>query len=418
MGKKKIIILGAGFAGLRVVQELNKNLGSEHIILIDRNDVHIYNADLYEVATAFNEKITNACLRKLKETVATPIHQLINGEKVHFYHDEVTDIHPEKNTIQLKQHGEIPYTYLIVALGSTTNYFNIPGLEKYALPMKNVADALRINCHLDFYFHHHGVPTKENICITIGGGGATGIETAAELVGSLKKLSKKYHYPREKITIQLIEAGSHLAGLEKEETDFIRHRLEGMGVKVLLEHRITHVYRDEIEVEDRFPGEGKKKKMPSHIIIWTGGIMVNPIVQKSIGTKEKKGAIEVNEYLQSTRYPNIFAAGDNTYFENNRGERVPLLAQIAIDEGTVVAKNIIHAIQKEPLIPYKAKEGKYIIPLGGKCAICELGNIRLHGFWCWVLRRLVSLKYSLQILPFWKAVKKWEHGTEIFIKND
>lgn len=146
--------------------------------------------------------------------------------------------------------------------------------------------------------------------------------------------------------------------------------------------------------------------------------MVNPIVQKSIGTKEKNGAIEVNEYLQSKRHPNIFAAGDNAYFENEEGKRVPLLAQIAIDEGTIVSKNIIHSIQQESLTQYKPKQGKYIIPLGGKCAICELGNIRLHGFWCWVLRRLISLKYALQILPFWKAVKKWEHGTEIFIRND
>ncbi len=418
-GKSNIVILGAGFAGLRVAQELEKKLrrSDYKVILIDKEDVHIFTADLYEVSTAFNKKITPKCLIRLKESIATPIKKLINPNRVIFLKDTIVDIDPQQKRIILKKNGIIPYRYLVASLGSETNYCNIEGLKEHSLAMKTVKDGIKINCHIDQFFQSlwKKGSTRE-VTLTVGGGGASGTETIAELTGSIDRLAKKYDYPREKIKMQLIEGSNTLAGMDKKGTEIIEKRLKKLGIKVYLSHYITKVEKNFIMVKAR-KGE---RKLPTDILIWTGGVKVSDLIQRTLGDKEKKGAIVVNKYLQSKQYSDIFAAGDNAYFPDPEKKdcRVPMLAQNAIEEGKIIAKNILLALEGENGIEYKPKKEKYLIPLGGKYAILKIGDKILHGRWCWMLRRIVSLKYALQILPLKKAWCKWLKSNKIFVEND
>lgn len=409
--KKKILILGAGFAGIRCVQDLVKKLPADlaEITLVDRNDFHIFHPDLYEIATAFSKQITKECLTRLKDTIAIPIADLINTERVKFIQDEVISISKDKMEVRLKK-KLLKYDYLVVAIGSVTNYFGIPGMEKYAFPMKQVSDALTINCHLDQLFHNFWSKgsLKKDVFINVGGGGATGVETAAELVGSLSCLSLKYRYPRNLIHLSLIEGTGSLAVLDKKGTEIVAGRLKKLGVKIYFQKFIERVEKKKVYLKG---GE----VIDSDILIWTGGVMVNPVVQKSLGSPQHRGAIEVNQFLQSKSNSNIFAAGDNAFYSKSAG----MFAQVAYQEGKCVAENLRRLVLGETKLQrFKFTQEYYLLPLGGTYAIWRFRGHYFRGFWVWAIRRMVFFRYALSVLPFHKALARLFRGTRIFIQND
>jgi len=417
----KIVILGAGFAGIRVAQDLQKSLksGNHKIVLIDKSPIHVFQGDLYEVATAYSKKITDECLTKLKDTVATPITDLIDPDRVEFIRDKILKINHRTKSVKLEGKSKsLKFDYLVVALGATPNYYSIPGLEKHSLPLKTVQDALTINCHLDQFFNKlYKKKIKQDIYLSVGGGGATGVETAGELAGSLRRLSQKYKYPKELIHIQLVEGGNTLGTLNKRGTEVILKRFHKLKVDVFLNRFITKVTKKSITLKI---DEEKFQKINSDILIWTGGVQVNPVVVESFNPKDTGGAIPVNKYLQYKKNKKIFAAGDNTYFKDPKSPktRVPMLAQLAISQGKSIARNIKAELYKKPLKPYKPQKEIYVLPIGARFTIVDLGFMILKGQIYWLLKRLVYLRYLISIMPFFKALKKWRHGTNIFVEND
>ena len=196
-------------------------------------------------------------------------------------------------------------------------------------------------------------------------------------------------------------------------TKMILERFKKLGITVKLNSFITKAEKNSITLN-------KEEKIDSDILIWTGGVKVCPVVSEFLGSKETRGAIKVNKYLQSEKDTCIFAAGDNAYFEDpkNPGRSLPWLALIAITQGEIIAKNIIASIEGDKIRPYKPAKDIMVLPIGGKFAIFKFGNKIFKGTWCWYLRRLISLKYSLSILPFFRALQKWQHGNNVFSDND
>lgn len=419
----KILILGAGFAGLRAAQDLSEHCKGQadcSITLVDKIDVHLYTPDLYEIANAFNNEITDECLTTLKESVATHTQSLIDKKSVTFIQDTVTAIHPKQNKVTLSKEGDLQYDTLIVALGSKQNFYAIPGLQQFAYPVKTIKDALVINCHLDTFFHFLWKKnTKKKVTISIGGGGATGVEFAAEMTRYLDLLSTKYDYPRDKMTIQIIQAGSELVGAGPKVSKYTIQRLEQKGVKILLNHMIVKAEPDKIHVKTGSKSNPEEKTIESDVLIWTGGVMVNPIVKESLGDPDHYGAISVNKFLQSTKHPNIYAAGDNAFYKDPKtGKTAPMLAQTAWEQGQQAAQNIIRSLQNKPQKPYKIHTSPLIMPLGGKWGIVKIGRFVFKGRLGWIIRRLTDLQYAMSIMPFWRALKKWHHDTNLFTKND
>ncbi len=417
---KTIAILGGGFAGLRSALTLSKKLRRDtvyRIILIDERPIHLYTPDLYEISTAYHDEITEACLTQLKDAVAIPFQKIIKERRIEFLRDRVTKILPGEKRVALQDHGVLAFDYLVVALGSVVNYYGIPGLEEYASPLKTLLDGLAINCHLDMHFHNLWKrEVKKEVHIVVGGGGATGVEFASELPGCIHKLSGKYNYPIEKIHITLLEGSGELTGQGEKVTNAILKRFQKLGVNVCLNTFIKKIDPTGLHVQT--PSK-EKKIFPTDLLIWTGGVKPNPLIRESFQTTSKNGALTVNEYLQSTAFPFIFAAGDNAYFIDSKDQKpAPMLAQIAFAQGKLIAENILAEIIGKKKKVYRVSIKGIIIPLGGKYALLKKGRFVIKGYFMWVLRRLVDLRYALSILPFRYALKKWIHDTNIFVGND
>jgi len=402
-----IVILGAGVAGMQVAQTLSKKIKDDKykIILIDKSLFHIFQSDLYEVATAYKKTMTRECLVALRETVASPINKMIDTNKISFIRDQITNIDYSNKEIALKKGEKIKYEFLAITLGAVTNYYGINGIEKHSMPLKTVDDAIAINCRLDQHLYDLNKNKQNKIVnIVIGGGGPTGVETAAELSRSLNKLAKKYKYNRKKIKVQIINGSDKLGSIDKKVSDIIEKRLKKLGINVTLNSFINSVTRKEIITKS-----GKTlRKVKYDILIWTGGIKINPIIKRTL---------KVNEYLQTTFDTKVFAAGDNAIVQTKNGN-LPQVAYIAFNEGKAVAHNIIRSINNEDLKKFKPIMPPTLIPLGGRIAIFHYKWLTFYGRWCWFARNLIFLKYALSILPIHKAIKKWMKGTKIFITND
>lgn len=415
----RILILGAGFAGLRIAQDLaHLHLPADYsITLVDRSDVHIFTPDLYEVATAFNEKLDHGSLIALKQTIATPIMDLISPG-VDFLHDEVVDIQPNSSTVHFKHSKPIRYSILVIALGSVTHFYGVPGLKKYAFPLKTLSDALRINGHLDRLFQEFSkAKTHRPLNITVGGGGATGVEVAGELSGALNRLCDKYDYPRKQVALRIVEGTPFLGTFNHTGTKIIQKRFLKRGIELHLSTFVAKLTKQKLFIRT---SDGKTQSLPSDIFIWTGGVQVNSIVAKTLGSSECHGAIPVESSLLSKGHSRIFAAGDNAFFPDpqHTDRPLPMLAQLAYAEGALIAKNIHRLLYSKPLLSYHPHPHALILPLGGRYSICHIRSVFFKGFFCWILKRFISLRYALSILPFWKALVQWQHGNRIFMRND
>lgn len=416
--KKNIVIAGAGFAGLKTALTLAKKLKNPdyEIILVDEKNIHVYTPDLYEIATAFHEKITQECLTRLKETVATPLPKILRHRGITFIRDKISALAPEQNKITLEQHGNLLYEYLVLALGSVANFYGIPGLQQFSYPLKNLTDAIAINCHLDHYLQTFWKREEQKkISIVIGGGGATGVEFACELPGYLEKLCKKYHYPRASIDITLIEGTRALTGQGEKVTAVILKRFHKLGIKALLDTFIKEVTANDIIVGTK----GKMQRIPCDVLLWTGGVKPHPLISAGFKKTAKNGALPVNDFLQSVDFPTVYAAGDNAYSQDKKSEKpCPMLAQVAVQQGKIAAYNIIADITNQKKKPYRLKLKGVIIPLGGAFALFKIGNFVLRGYPIWLLQRLIDLWYAFSILPFFYALRKWVRSTRVFVEND
>jgi NADH dehydrogenase len=423
MKKVRVVILGAGFAGLRAALDLPKRLkGIPHeITLVDRSDVHLYTPDLYEIATAFNCHLNHECLVRLRDTVATPIRSLVNPKEVNFVQDWVADILPEKKKVALKRNGELSYDILVVALGSTAAYFNIPGLEEHSYALKTIRDALAINSHLDHLFNNLRTQKRpgrkhSEVHITVGGGGPAGVELVAELAQYLNLLCKKYDYPRSRVHVHLVEALGELAGMGVRGTALLLKRLKSHGVITHLNQFVAKVDGHAVHLKT---SGGKKECIPCQFLVWTGGVQVNPVVAQSFGDPLCRGAIPVHDTLQSKRDVSVFAAGDNAVLIDPLTEKpLPMMAQFAFLEGACIAKNIENLLRGRPLQRGKFHKPVMIVPVGGRYGVMSVGRWILKGKRVWLLRRLVSLRYAIMIGPFWKALRKWRRDTKVFVGND
>lgn len=398
--KKKIVILGAGFAGLCVAQQLSKmELPSSYsIVLIDELNVHTYTPELYEVATTFGRKTPQ---------ITFPIQELVT-QNIQVIQNEIKKIDIQNHRVLLKKSESVTYDFLVVALGSVPNFFDIPGLETHALCLKSIEDAIEIHEKIENTIKLNSLKKlKPSLIFTIGGGGATGIGLASELAQGIRSLTQKYRYPHSKIKIQLIEASPDLVNLGARGTKHLQKAFQKQKIEIHLNTRITKLNEKHVWVKQ----EDTKKKLDSTLFIWTGGVKVNPITARDLGNTERKGAVEVSEYLQTKSNPKIFAAGDNAFLEDprRRGKRIPMLAQIAYSQGKIIAHNIYSQIHKGTLKSYHGQPSIVVIPIGEHKELAKIGPFFFKGrVWGW-FKRLVFLKYLISIMPMGQALKHWKN---------
>ncbi|MDP3956573.1 MAG: FAD-dependent oxidoreductase [bacterium] len=443
---KTILILGAGFGGLRTTLYLGKKIkraglnGQYEIVLVDKNDYHTYTPTLYEIATTSKE---TADYLQLKRIVTFPIRDIVYCLPITFRQGIIKNLDIERGAVIFEDGQVMSYEYAVIATGSVTNDFGIPGVREYALEMKTFLGAVEIRDRIFEFLEEYHDPTedqnKKERRIVVGGGGSTGVELAGELAEWIFDPM----YPKNcGIKISVIEGNKTiLNNFDPRIITAVTTRLKKLGVEIMTDESITSVKKNKINLKN-------SKTIPYDLFIWTGGVKAPDMLGNVPLQIEQQGKIKVEEamlcvpntehlHLGGEVYPytkgfgvGVYGLGDSVCFYDPKTQRpIVGVARAAISQGTVVAKNIFEDIRlAEELTKkaqnnnlhkkYVAREYPYIIPVGGKWAVAKIGPFIIKGFLGWILKGLVELSYLASIMPLGKALSIWFAGLKIFIKND
>ena len=390
--EKHIIIAGAGFAGIQTVLELLERDINGTITLINNSPYFTYYPGLHKILSDQNRGISQIALS-----------DLFSDKRVTIVVDDIVGVDSVSKTVTLKNSAAVSGDILVLALGGETEYYNTPGLREHSYSMKSYADALNLRKHIVEIFESHTSSNTDtdpaSLCINIVGGGPLGVDTAGELSLWTTKLSRLFRVPKKLITINLIDSGNRLLPMLSESaSNRVRRRLEQLGVRVMLEKRITGETDEGLCLTD--------VNIESDTVIWTAGVRANSLYEKITGLMVvgNKKRIQVDDFLCATpasdfHITDVYIAGDGAEAAYSG------LAQTAIAHGQYIGTSIIKKLQGVPVLPYDHKSVAYHIGVGHGWAVMKVGRITLHGFFAHMMRTFIDLRYFLSILSFKKV---WE----------
>ncbi len=388
---KKVLILGGGFAGVAAAHALiDHGLSGYQITLIDSRAFHLFTPSLYEAATSETPL----------KNIAIPFGQIF-GNKVDVVKGKVDLIDPTKMEVTISDGRKLTYDYLVLSVGSETAYYGIPGLKEYAIPLKSVEDAVKIKDKIKDTCCREG-ECKRHVQVVIGGGGFSGTELAAELLTYKDRLAAQHHLEKDCLEVSIIQGSDRLLNeLDTHVSNIAQKRMNNPQIHFCFGGHIKEVNEKEVLTDDG-------KSYPYDILIWTGGIKSNELLEKNKFAVNKRGQVPVDEFLRVKGYENIFAAGDNSEYLDKSEKPAPTVAQVAEEEGACVGDNIYRLIKGKSLVPYKYRHFGYIVPLHGRFVAAELmGFLHIDGFLGWVMQQGVFLRYLVGILSLPKALIRW-----------
>ncbi|PTA67246.1 NAD(P)/FAD-dependent oxidoreductase [Deinococcus arcticus] len=344
----KTLILGAGYAGLAVATKLKPTPGLE-ALMVEQNAYHTFETRLHEAA-AHNTRVT------------LPLSPLLRGTGVALEQAQVEHVALDDQEVKLKDGRVLTYDTLVVALGSVTNFYRIPGLAENAAELKQLSDADEI---FNFVNRAYTTEYQGNRDIVVGGAGLTGVELVTELAQRAQLLSKERGLPP--FNIYLVEAGPKILPILDEGLRAKAQRtLEEYGIHILVGHRLMQATADTVTVQT---ASGEQKVIEAGKIIWTGGIQARDIVSGSKLEKGPGGRIAVDDRLRAKGYPEVFVIGDMGLALNQDGKPVPTTAQHAGQQGRLTGKNLLRLAKGEELEPYEPTTLGEFVSLGGLMAV-------------------------------------------------
>lgn len=437
-----IIIVGAGFGGMAAARALVKHrrdLGGRDILLIDRNDHHLYTPLLYEVATGFdprealehpNREFESALVRGATVPLVDGLGEQLATEGIQFLHEEVLSIDAAAHTLTLASSRTRPWSALVLAIGGEPDFHGIPGLKEHSFPLKTMRHALAIRRRLHALLAAKKHGEEPHISVVIGGAGATGVEFAGELVHFFEHAIRRGVLRPSDITVTIVEATHRvLSQFPEAFAGLAERRLERWCVKFYFDSCIQSVERGGVVLVPRplRPGEEeqslvcefraeKRKEIDADLMVWTGGVRGASQIAAWGLPVDSRGRVPVNEYSAVPSTPGLYVIGDAAALLDPRTKRpLPGLAQAAMVEAWVVASHILHGDRARPYhFPYLHT----IIPVGGKYAIADVFGFTFHGFWGWVARQIADLRYYAVVLPWHKALGTWWRGVRVYTQND
>lgn len=410
---KKIVIIGAGFAGLRLARKLSK-LNLFEIWLIDKNNYHQFQPLFYQVATSGLEP----------SSISFPLRKVFQNRKnIYVRCATVTKINSEKNSINTTV-GTIEYDFLVIANGATTNYFNNEQIKSNAFPMKSVSEALYIRNQILQNIEHALIQPKEQqqeyLNVAIVGAGPTGVELSGALAELKKKILPK-DYPEldfTKMTITLIEAAPRvLAAMSEVSSSKAKKYLEGLGVNVLTSTSVLSYNGEEITLSNQTLIRTKN-------LIWAAGVIANQIDGLPNQVRGRGNRIKVNRYSQIENFDNLFAIGDVSLMATEKYPNGhPQVATVANEQADQLYTNLIKLIKRESLVPFEYSDKGSMATIGRHLAVVELPIIKFQGFIAWVfwmfLHLMLILGVKNKLLVFinwlWKYVT-FDQSLRLIIK--
>ena len=393
--KTKIVIVGGGFAGLRVIRQLAKT--DAEIILIDRHNYHTFIPLLYQVATGF---IT-------PETIAYPFRKYLRSFKnTRFLQTEVQKVDFDAKIVTTETLN-LNYDYLVLATGSQTQFLGVDGAADYALPMRTLKDAIAIRDRLIDNFEQASrckdPKRRKLLTIAIVGGGATGVELAGSIMELIRGTLVR-DYPSialREIKVILIHSGTKLlADYPHNLSDYACKKLRRKGIKIHFKSRVDRVTPHSIRLNDG-------TILATAMVIWTAGVEADyPPANVDLPTT-KKDKICVNNNLQLPNYPQVYAIGDLASIEQG-GQPLLGIAPEALQQGAAVAKNIQRQLQgMSPKAFNYFNKGKAAIIARNNGVVYLLGKIPLKGFAAWLIWLAIHLYYLPGISNRFVALGSW-----------
>ncbi len=395
--KKRIVIIGGGFAGLKLLRTLvNSDL---QIVLLDRNNFHQFQPLFYQVATAGLEP----------SAISFPFRKIFQKrENIHFRVAEVLEIKTEENYI-VTSIGKVNYDYLVIAAGADTNFFNNKNIQNYSYPMKSVAEALAVrNTILENYESAlTSIDAKEVeglMNLVIVGGGPTGVELAGAMA-EMKKYILPKDYPElnfENMKIYLLEAADQLLrGMSEKASKKAYKYLKELGVEVLLNTRVIEYDNTNVLLENN-------KQLNSRTLIWAAGISGNEMKGINPSLLIKNNRIQVDSANKVQGYENIYALGDIAYMtEEEYPQGHPQVAQVAIQQAHNLGKNFKRISKGKSPLPFHYRDLGSMATIGRNLAVVDLRVIQFQGFFAWLfwmfvhLMSIVGVKNKILIFINW-----------------
>jgi NADH dehydrogenase len=401
-GKKRVVIVGCGFAGLKLARKLRHS--GYQVVIVDKHNYHQFQPLFYQVATAGLEP----------SAISFPLRKIFQNYKDYYIRiAEVTNIDTDKQQLWTTL-GIIKYDYLVLTQGVSNFFFGMKNMESLSKPMKSVSEALDLRNTLLQNFENALAATKEEdqegfLNLVVVGGGPTGVEVSGALADMRKYVLGK-DYPelnKEKIHIYLIEGMNRLLRtLSERSAEKAKEFLERLGVTVILNTRVRNFDGKNIETSDG-------KKIRTNLVIWTAGITGARIEGLRDISYGKNNRIIVDRFNQVQGYSNIFALGDVALMEEQRFPNGhPQVAPVAIQQASLLAKNLVRIRVQKDMIPFSYKDKGTMATVGRNLAIVELPNARFYGTFAWLVWMFVHLmsivgirkRFLILINWFWNYV--------------
>lgn len=405
MAKTKIVVLGAGYAGVSATRQMSKVLkDTAEITLIDRNTYHTSLTQLHEVAAGRVEPIA----------VQYDLQKLLGRRKnVELITAEIENVDKEAKVVKTNA-GDFPFDYLVVAMGGEPNDFGVPGVKEHGFTLWSTRDAIRLRRHLEIIVEKAAVEPDEvkrraMLSVVVAGSGFTGIEMIGELVDWKQVLAKHYNIPEEEFTLSVVEMmPTILNTFPRNDADKVFRYLEKKGVNMVMKSAITEVAEDHIKIKDG-------NDIPTHTLIWTTGVQGNTQAQAfGLEETERGNRLVANKYMQAKGYEDkgIYVAGDiNGYIDPVTNRPSPQIVEAAEQTGHVAAHNIVAEIKGGEKEVFVGNYKGTMVSVGSKWGVAVLfDKVHLSGFFAMAMKHITYLIYCLSIRSgyyMWKYLE-WE----------
>ena len=383
---KRIIIVGAGFAGLRLAQDLEKS--NYEILLIDKNNYHQFQPLMYQVATA----------RLEPASIAFPLRKVFQHSKnVRIRIGEVNSVDASAKILRTSA-GEFPYDYLVMAQGCTTNYFGNQEMERHAFPMKSVPEALQLRNRILQTFEEavskSGDELQATLNFVIVGGGPTGVELAGALAEMKTNILPKDYPDKDfsQLTIYVIESAPNVLNVMSEESKKVaKEYLIEMGVKVM-----NNTLVKEYDGKTVLLGDGST--INARNVIWSAGIIGNKVEGFPEESYTRGGRLVVDRYNEVIGLEDIYALGDISWMSTEKYPTGhPQVASVAIEQGKVLAKNFKNLSHATIRQEFEYHDKGSMATVGKRKAVVDLPSFSFQGRLAWLTWMFVHLMLILSV---------------------
>ncbi len=415
MAGHKLLVLGGGFGGLDVVRAIGQSRearGYWDTLLVDKENFFQFNPLLPAVAVGAVET----------RHIVYPLREMARMRHVRFHKNKAIRIDLEAKRVELHNDRVESYDTLVIAVGSVTNHFGVPGAAEHTRPFKTIVDAMTLRARVVELFEmaeqaETDAQRRRLLSFVIIGGGVTGVEVAAELLDMARDtlLPRYPSLSTSHLSVSIVEGNERLVPAARpEHSEYVRRFLEHRGIRLELGARVTRV-------EDKRVHLGDGRALEGFTLIWTAGVAPPPLVQSLPLQKHKDGRLIVDEFLHAigpdgTPREDVFVIGDCAASLREDGRMQPQLSQTAIAMGAHVGHSLIRIARGQALQSFRFKDVGYIISLGKHSSVLELFGLPLSGKLAWLLW---AAAYLVKMVGVRKQIEVGlDHLTHLVFEHD